>query len=62
MIDEYLNEIWSSYDTDGSGALDKEEMRKLVKETLEQTGAGDNFNDDDFDKLYGESFDTDGDA
>lgn len=55
-----MEQIWENYDADGSGALDKEEMKKLVKETLESVGQ-DTFNDDDFDKLHESSFDPDGD-
>jgi hypothetical protein len=47
-----IDQIWDTYDEDGSGDLDKEETKKFVLDTLEQLGAADNFTDEDFNKIF----------
>ena len=34
VIDKCIDDIWATYDKDGSGALDKDETRNFVKQTL----------------------------
>ena len=60
VINKCVDEIWSKYDTDNSGALDKEETKKFVSETLQDMSAGDGGVDEsEFEKTFNE-FDKDG--
>ena len=49
VIAKCVDEIWDKYDVDNSGALDKEETKKFVQDTLSDMPDGAGFNDDDFD-------------
>merc|ERR1711939_698621 len=40
-----IDQIWEKYDVDKSGALDKEETKKFVIDTLGNLGSGDDFSD-----------------
>ena len=54
--------LFSRYDKDNSGALDKEETKQFVKDTLKEMADGDDndeFNEEDFNKCF-EEFDKDG--
>ncbi len=55
-----MQDIWDSYDNDGSGTLDKEEARKFVGQTLTDTGTG-SFSDAEFDECFNQ-FDKNGDG
>ena len=58
-IQAVIDQIWDTYDQDNSGALDKEETKKFVKDTLGNLGGGDGeFSDDAFDEVFG-TFDKD---
>ena len=59
VIQKCVDEIWTKYDQDNSGALDKEETKKFVQDTLSDMADGAGFNDDDFDQCFRE-FDQDG--
>merc|ERR1712080_536896 len=57
-----VEDIWGTYDKDNSGALDKEETKQFVKDTLKEMADGDDndeFNEEDFNKCF-EEFDKDG--
>ena len=54
-----IDQIWDTYDEDGSGNLDKEETKKFVMDTLGQLGKADNFTDEDFEKIFSQ-IDDDG--
>ena len=58
VISKCVDEIWSKYDDDGNGYLDKEETKRFVQDTLADMDAA-SFNDDDFDQCFRE-FDKDG--
>ena len=58
VIAKCVDEIWAKYDVDNSGALDKEETKKFVQDTLSDMQDGAAFSDDDFDKCFQE-FDND---
>ena len=59
VISKCVDEIWSKYDDDGNGYLDKEETKKFVQDTLSDMADGAGFNDEDFDTCFKE-FDKDG--
>ena len=42
-ISGVIDQIWETYDVDKSGALDREETKKFVQDTLSQLGS--NIND-----------------
>merc|ERR1711977_421476 len=54
-----IDQIWEKYDVDKSGALDKEETKKFVIDTLGNLGSGDDFSDEAFDEVF-KTFDKDG--
>jgi hypothetical protein len=47
-----IDQIWGTYDVDRSGALDKEETKKLVKDTLGNLGSGDEFSEEAFNEVF----------
>ena len=50
--------MWSTYDADGNGFLDKQETVKFVMDTLKSMGTTDNISQEDMDSAFAE-FDTD---
>ena len=59
VIEKCVDDIWKEYDKDNSGALDKEETKKFVMNTLKEMSDEGTFSDDDFDACFKE-FDKDG--
>ena len=60
VITKCVDDIWTQYDQDNSGALDKEETRAFVRNTLADMSDGQGgFNDEDFEACFQE-FDEDG--
>ena len=59
VIAKCVDEIWSTYDKDNSGYLDKQETKAFVMDTLSDMADGAGFSDSDFDQCFGE-FDKDG--
>ena len=57
-IQGVIDQIWDTYDVDKSGALDKEETKKFVQDTLGNLGSGDEFSDEAFDEVFA-TFDKD---
>jgi Ca2+-binding EF-hand superfamily protein len=57
VIAKVVEDIWGTYDKDNSGALDKEETKQFVKDTLKEMADGDD--EEDFNKCF-EEFDKDG--
>ncbi len=57
-IQSVIDQIWSTYDVDNSGALDKNETKKFVQDTLGNLGGGDEFSDEAFDEVFA-TFDKD---
>ena len=53
-----VDEIWSKYDTDGNGTLDRSEMRTFVLETLRTSGVNKNLSQEEFDQIFAQ-FDVD---
>ena len=51
-LDGLIDQIWEQYDVDLSGALDKEETRKFVTDTLGNLGSGGDFSDEAFDEVF----------
>eukprot|EP00976_Prorocentrum_cordatum_P086233 1186423-Prorocentrum_minimum.AAC.1 len=47
-----IDQIWETYDTDKSGALDREETKRFVQETLGNLGCGDEFSDEAFNEMF----------
>ena len=45
QLEEVVNEIWEKYDADGNGALDKEETRNFIGETLGMVNSDKGFNE-----------------
>ena len=58
-IQGVIDQIWSTYDVDNSGELDKEETKKFVQDTLGNLGSGDEFSTEAFDEVFA-TFDKDG--
>ena len=59
VIAKCVDEIWAKYDNDDSGALDKDETKRFVQDTLQDMADGAGFSDPDFDQCFTE-FDKDG--
>ena len=59
VIAKCVDDIWTEYDKDGNGNLDKNETKAFVKKTLAEMAGGDEFSDDDFEACFKE-FDKDG--
>ena len=57
-IQGVIDQIWDTYDADKSGALDKEETKKFVQDTLGNLGSGDEFSQEAFDEVFS-TFDKD---
>ena len=57
-IQGVIDQIWETYDVDKSGALDKEETKKFVQDTLGNLGSGDEFSQEAFDEVFA-TFDKD---
>ena len=58
VIAKCVDEIWEKYDNDNSGALDKDETKRFVQDTLTDMADGAGFSDTDFDQCFSE-FDKD---
>ena len=54
-----MDEIWTKYDDDNSGELDKEETKLFVQDTLAGVADSNGFSDEDFDACF-LLFDKDG--
>ena len=54
-IQGVIDQIWDTYDVDKSGALDKEETKKFVQDTLGNLGSGDEFSQEAFDEVFAPS-------
>ena len=62
VIAKVVEDIWGTYDKNNSRALDKDEIKQFVKNTLKEMTDGDDndeFNEEDFNKCF-EKFDKDG--
>ena len=59
VIAKCVDDIWSEYDKDGNGHLDKTETKAFVKKTLADMAGGEEFSDEDFNACFKE-FDKDG--
>ena len=59
VIMRVVKEIWSEYDADNSGSLDKDETKLFVKNTLCEMGDGKGMSDAEFERCF-EEFDEDG--
>jgi Ca2+-binding EF-hand superfamily protein len=57
-IQGVIDQIWETYDADKSGALDKEETKRFVQDTLGNLGSGDEFSQEAFDEVFS-AFDKD---
>ena len=59
VIMRVVKEIWSEYDADNSGSLDKDETKHFVQGTLCEMGDGKGMSDAEFERCF-EEFDEDG--
>ena len=50
-VQAVIDQIWEKYDINKRGALDKEETKKFVIDTLGNLGSGDDFSDEAFDAV-----------
>ena len=57
-IAQSINEIWQRYDTDGTGKLEKETVKQVMRDWLKLDNAEAEFEDADFELGFSE-FDTD---
>ena len=53
-----VDEIWTQYDKDGNGVLDKTEMRSFVEATITQSGVNKVVTDEEFNQIFAQ-FDLD---
>ena len=51
-IKNVIDQIWDTYDTAKSGALNKANTKKFVEETLGNLGSGDEFSDKKFNEVF----------
>ena len=62
-VDEILRkcvqQIWTEYDDDASGFLDKDECKNFIMDTVKEMGDGEQFTDEDFEACFAQ-VDTDG--
>lgn len=58
-IQNLIDQIWATYDVNKNGVLDKEEIKKLVRETLTNLGSGNELSQGTFDEVFA-NFDKDG--
>ena len=62
VIESCVNDIWSEYDKDNSGALDKEECKTFVLNTIQEFSGRETMEDytlENFEETFSE-FDIDG--
>ena len=59
VIAKCVDDIWTEYDKDGNGNLDKNETKAFVQKTLAEMAGNEEFSDEDFDACFKE-FDKDG--
>ena len=58
-IDVLIDNIWTNYDADNSGQLDRKESQRFVKDYMQMIGCADQFDGVDF-KIMFQKFDKDG--
>mmetsp|Transcript_6639 Transcript_6639/g.10671 ORF Transcript_6639/g.10671 Transcript_6639/m.10671 type:complete len:116 (+) Transcript_6639:238-585(+) len=51
-IEEWIEDIWDSFDRDNNGSIDKREIQKFLDQTFEAAGMKLQYTQDDFDELY----------
>ena len=51
-IEDWVDDIWNSYDRDNNGSIDKTEIRRFLDQTFQTAGVVIKYTDDDFDELY----------
>ena len=51
-IEDWVDDIWNSYDRDNNGSIDKTEIRRFLDQTFQTAGVVVEYTDDDFDELY----------
>lgn len=56
-----VDQIWTEYDKDSNGWLDRAEMQLFVKDILVECELIENYTDADFERVFA-MFDTDGDG
>ena len=56
-----LDHYWEKYDANKNGKLEKDEVRKMIKDILETFGQQDSFDEDTFSKAF-DVVDRDGDG
>lgn len=49
-----VEKIWSQFDKDNSGELDRDETREFLKVVLENCPPPHNYNEDNFDRVFRE--------
>jgi Ca2+-binding EF-hand superfamily protein len=54
LLDKTIEEIWKSHDKDGSGSLNRNESRKLIKRVLQDMQEGEKFTEDKFAATFSE--------
>ena len=59
IINKCVDDIWTKYDKDNSGFLDKEETKAFVKDTMEEMSDNGTWDNKEFEKCFQE-FDKDG--
>jgi hypothetical protein len=60
-INEWVEDIWESFDRDGNGSIDKYEIRGFLDQTFKTAGMRINYTEDDFD-LFWRAVDLTGDG
>ena len=52
VLQSTVDEIWSKYDKDKNGHLDRSEMKAFVQETMSTAGVEKKISQDEFDKIF----------
>ena len=59
IINQTIDDIWSNFDKDNSGYLDKNETKAFINSTLTEIGENSEYGEAEFEKCFKE-FDKDG--
>lgn len=51
-INEWIEDIWESFDRDGNGSIDKKEIRNFIDQTFKTAGIRLKYKEEDFEAFY----------
>ena len=59
LLKKCLEQIWTEYDDDASGQLDKDECKKFIMDTVKEMGGDEDFSEEEFEACF-QQVDLDG--